>query len=83
MKKISQKFIYAASLISLAAVGCGGSGGKGSTVTSPGTYALTVTSVNPVSGLPLTVSRPHRLAAEPSWPGLAAIQQLATLAVSP
>jgi len=56
MKKISQKFIYAASLISLAAVGCGGSGGKGSTVTSPGTYALTVTSVNPVSGLPLTVS---------------------------
>jgi hypothetical protein len=54
MKKISQQFIYATGLIALAAAGCGGS--KGSKIASPGTYALTVTSVNPVSGVPLTVS---------------------------
>jgi len=55
MKKISRKFIYATSLISLAAMGCGG-GGTGKSTAGPGTYALTVTSVNPVSGIPLTVS---------------------------
>jgi len=55
MKKISEKFICVTSLIVLASVGCGG-GGKGSTTTSPGTFALAVTSVNPVSGLALTVS---------------------------
>ena len=54
MKKINQKFICATSLIALAAAGCGGS--KGSSTAGPGTYALTVASVNPVSGLPLTVS---------------------------
>lgn len=41
-------------LIVCAAVGCGGS--PKSKLLSPGTYALTVTSVNPVSGLPLGVS---------------------------
>jgi len=54
MKKISQQFIYASSFIALAAVGCGN--GKDASSTAPGTYALTVTSVNPVSGLALTVS---------------------------
>ena len=54
MKTINQKFICATSLIVLTAVGCGGS--KGSSTVGPGTYALAVTSVNPVSGLPLTVS---------------------------
>ncbi|MGD0646947.1 MAG: hypothetical protein ABR971_03060 [Acidobacteriaceae bacterium] len=54
MTKINPKFICATSLIALAAVGCGGS--KGSTNAGPGTYALTVTSVNPTSGLALAVS---------------------------
>ena len=54
MKKINPKFICATSLIALAAAGCAGS--KGSTNAGPGTYALTVTSVNPTSGLALTVS---------------------------
>ncbi|MGD0891481.1 MAG: hypothetical protein ABR923_08105 [Terracidiphilus sp.] len=54
MKNICQTLIYTTSLIAFAAVGCGGS--KSSTIPGPGTYALTVSSVNPVSGLPLTVS---------------------------
>jgi hypothetical protein len=54
MTKINPKLIFATSLIALAAAGCAGS--KGSTNAGPGTYALTVTSVNPASGLALTVS---------------------------
>jgi hypothetical protein len=54
MKKINQTFIYATSLIALVAVGCGDR--QGSKTPGPGTYALTVKSANPVSGLPLTVS---------------------------
>jgi hypothetical protein len=53
MKKTTHKFIYATSLIAFAAVGCGSTG---SSNTGPGTYALTVTSVNPVSGLALKVN---------------------------
>ena len=54
MKKVSQRLIYATSLIALAAVGCGSS--PSSSTAGLGSYPLTVTSVNPVSGLALTVS---------------------------
>jgi hypothetical protein len=54
MKKIMQTFTYAASLISLLATGCGGS--SGSPVSGPGQFALTVASVNPVSGVTMQVS---------------------------
>lgn len=54
MKKLSQKFLCTTSLVVLVATGCGGN--PTSKAMSPGNYALTVTSVNPVTGLPLTVS---------------------------
>jgi len=54
MKKITQTFLYATSLISLAAAGCGG--GSSSSTSGPGQYALTVASVNPVSGVSMGVS---------------------------
>lgn len=53
MKKISQKLIYATSLIALVTAGCGS---NTSTVSGPGIYALSVTSVNPVSQVPITIS---------------------------
>lgn len=55
MKKICRKLMYATNLIALAAVGCGG-GTKAANNAGPGTFALAVNSVNPVSGLALKVS---------------------------
>lgn len=55
MNTIKRNLICAMSLISFAAVGCLGTT-AGTTNATPGTYALTVTSVNPTSGLSLTVS---------------------------
>jgi hypothetical protein len=54
MKKINQTLICATSLFALAAVGC--SGNKSTVIPGPGTYALSVSSVNPVSGLPLMLN---------------------------
>jgi hypothetical protein len=55
MKKIWREFMYATNLIALAAVGCAG-GSKSANNIGPGTFALAVTSVNPVSGLALKVT---------------------------
>jgi len=55
MKKIWREFMYATNLIALTVVGCGG-GSKAANNAGPGTFALAVTSVNPVSGLALKVS---------------------------
>jgi hypothetical protein len=54
MKKIIQTFIGAASLLLLAALGCATTPGPGTT--SPLSYALTVNSVNPASGVSIKVS---------------------------
>lgn len=54
VNKLRQKVLFITSLIVVVTSGCGSN--PNSKAMSPGTYALTVTSVNPVSGLALAVS---------------------------